>query len=37
MVASNKLYLIPSPDLYLFGGLSSAMHMAWVNQIAGRL
>ena len=36
MVASNKLYLIPSPDLYLFGGLSSAMHMAWVNQIAGR-
>jgi hypothetical protein len=37
IVASNKIYLIPSPSLYLFGVLSSAMHMAWVRQVCGRL
>jgi hypothetical protein len=37
IIASNKIYLIPSPDLYLFGVLSSAMHMAWMKQVAGRL
>jgi hypothetical protein len=37
IIASNKIYLIPSPDLFLFGVLSSAMHMAWVKQVAGRL
>jgi hypothetical protein len=37
VVASNKLYIIESRDLYLFGVLSSAMHMAWVKVVAGRL
>jgi hypothetical protein len=37
VIASNKIYLIPSPSLYLFGVLSSAMHMAWVRQVCGRL
>jgi hypothetical protein len=37
IVASNKIYLIPLPDLYLFGFLSSQMHMAWVRQICGRM
>ena len=36
-IASNKIYLIPSPSLYLFGVLSSAMHMAWTRQVCGRL
>ena len=37
VIASNKLYLVESSDLYLFGVLSSAMHMAWVKVVAGRL
>jgi hypothetical protein len=37
VIASNKIYLIASPNLYLFGVLSSAMHMAWVRQVCGRL
>jgi len=37
IIASNKIYLIPSPSLYLFGVLSSAMHVAWVRQVCGRL
>lgn len=37
VIASNKLYLIESSDVYLFGLLSSAMHMAWVKVVAGRL
>jgi hypothetical protein len=37
VIASNKLYIIESKDLYLFGVLSSAMHMAWVKVVAGRL
>ena len=37
VIASNKLYLIESSDVYLFGMLSSAMHMAWVKVVAGRL
>ena len=36
-IVSNKIYVIPSPSLYLFGVLSSAVHMAWVKQVAGRL
>ena len=34
---SNLLGLIPSATLYHFGILSSAMHMAWVRQVCGRL
>lgn len=37
VIASNKIYLIPSPSLYLFGVLSSGMHMAWARQVCGRL
>ena len=36
-IASNKIYVIPSSSMYLFGVLSSAMHMAWMRQIGGRL
>jgi hypothetical protein len=28
---------IPNGDLFLFGVLTSAMHMAWVNYVCGRL
>ena len=37
VIASNKLYLIESADVYLLGMLSSLMHMAWVKVVAGRL
>jgi hypothetical protein len=37
IIASNKIYLIPTSNLFLFGVLSSATHMAWVKQMAGRL
>jgi type I restriction-modification system DNA methylase subunit len=37
VIASNKLYIIESKDVYLFGVLSSAMHMSWVRVVAGRL
>ena len=36
-VASNKLYLIPTSDIFLLGILCSAMHMAWVKTVSGRL
>lgn len=37
IIASNKLYLVAEPSLFLFGVLQSAMHMAWMKQVAGRL
>jgi hypothetical protein len=37
VIASNKLYIIAQPSLHLFGILQSAMHMAWMRQVAGRL
>ena len=37
VIVSNKVYVIAEPSLYLFGLLSSAMHMAWMRQTAGRL
>ena len=36
-LASNKLRLIPAATSYLFGVLTSAMHMAWMRLVAGRL
>lgn len=36
-VASNKIYMIPDADLYLFGILNSEMHMDWMRTVAGRL
>jgi len=37
IITSNKGYLIPAHDMYLFGVLSSIMHMAWMRLVAGRL
>jgi hypothetical protein len=36
-VASNLVNVVPNAGLYHFGVLSSAMHMAWVKQVCGRL
>ncbi len=37
VIGSNKLYIIPDADLYLFGVLISNVHMAWMRIVAGRL
>jgi len=37
VVPSNKIQLIANADMYTFGVLSSAMHMAWVRTVCGRL
>jgi hypothetical protein len=37
VIASNKLQIIPSANLLYFGILTSAMHMAWMRTVAGRL
>ncbi|MGH9438318.1 MAG: type IIL restriction-modification enzyme MmeI [Terriglobia bacterium] len=36
-MASNLVKIFPNVTLYHFGVLSSAMHMAWVRQVCGRL
>jgi hypothetical protein len=36
-VASNLVNVIPGATLFHFGVLTSAMHMAWVRQVCGRL
>jgi len=37
IVSSNLNYTIPDANLFVFGMISSAMHMAWVRNVAGRL
>ena len=37
ILCSNKLRILPKATFYDFGVLSSAMHMAWVRQVTGRL
>lgn len=37
VIASNKLQIVVGATLYHFGVLSSAMHMAWVRAVGGRL
>ena len=37
IIASNKLYIVPEASLYLFGILTSEMHMAWMKVVCGRL
>ena len=37
VIASNKLFLIPEADLYIFGLLHSSAHNAWMRVVAGRL
>jgi hypothetical protein len=36
-IASNLLNIVPHATLFHFGVLSSAMHMAWMRQVCGRL
>ncbi|MBN1395832.1 MAG: class I SAM-dependent DNA methyltransferase [Pirellulales bacterium] len=37
VIASNLCLIIPGAKQFHFGVLSSAMHMAWVRQVGGRL
>jgi hypothetical protein len=37
VIASNLCLIVPNAMIYHFGILSSAMHMAWVRMVAGRL
>ncbi|MDD5302757.1 MAG: N-6 DNA methylase [Elusimicrobia bacterium] len=37
IVGTNKLLFIPDAKVYHFGILTSAMHMAWVRVVTGRL
>ena len=37
VIASNQLRIIPGAPLYYFGILTSAMHMAWLSHVGGRL
>lgn len=36
-IASNKLFIIPDAPLYIFGILTSNVHMAWMRIVSGRL
>lgn len=37
IIASNKLYILPTNDLYFFGILTSNVHMGWMRTVSGRL
>ncbi|MDR2429624.1 MAG: hypothetical protein LBD14_01770 [Puniceicoccales bacterium] len=37
ILSSDLLHVMPGATLYHFGVLTSAMHMAWTRQVAGRL
>ncbi len=37
VIASNLCLIVPSANFYHFGVLTSAMHMAWVRSVCGRL
>ena len=37
VIASNKIYIISEPSLFLLGVLQSSMHMAWLGIVGGRL
>ncbi len=37
VISANTNFLIPSSSMFHFGVLTSAMHMAWVRQVCGRL
>ena len=36
-IVSNLAFAIPDADLFLFGILTSSVHMAWVKMVCGRL
>lgn len=37
IIASDSCSIIPSPNMYVFGILTSNVHMAWMRTVAGRL
>lgn len=37
VIASNQLYVLPKANMYMFGVLTSNVHMAWVRVVCGRL
>ena len=37
IIGSNKLYMIPNANLYMFGVMISNVHMAWMRVVCGRL
>ena len=37
VIASNKLYIIEKPNLYVMGLLQSSMHAVWMRTVGGRL
>ena len=37
VVPSNKLYILPSASLYMFGVMISNVHMAWMRTVCGRM
>lgn len=37
VIATDAVYIIPHATLYLFGLLTSSMHMAWMKVVCGRL
>jgi len=37
VIASDQIYIVPNATLYLFGILTSSVHMAWVRVFCGRL
>ena len=37
VIASNKLFVIPNANLYMFGVMISNVHMAWMRVVCGRL
>ncbi|MEO8497036.1 MAG: DNA methyltransferase, partial [Planctomycetota bacterium] len=36
-IVSNKIYVVPTSSLFVYGVLQSTMHMAWMRQVGGRL
>jgi len=36
-IASNLVFVVPNADLWLFGMITSTMHMAWMRTVCGRL
>jgi hypothetical protein len=37
VIASNTVQMVPNATPYLFGLITSAMHMTWMRQVCGRL
>ncbi|MGH6613410.1 DNA methyltransferase [Sphingomonas sp.] len=37
VIGSNKLLILPKPELWIMAVLTSAMHMGWMRTVAGRL